>query len=150
MTSKRFKLLARDDQTGYHDIPWALGARAYAVYSKRHGTHQSLELVNERGGFSPGEMDQFLPGWRDMVAASELMTPWSLMLWAILHGIMQVSGSPSGGTACFRCDDLDIDPGWIELDEQGNLIPDEDLTYKLRHMHKGWLEARNLLTPVGE
>ncbi len=150
MTNKRFRLLATDDKTGLGDIPWSMGARAYAAYSARYGTNQSIETLNQRGGFSPGEMDQFLPGWRDQIAAAELLTPEQLMLWAILHGIMEIAGHTKGNTKAFKCDDLSIDLDWIEVDEQGSLIPDEDLTYKLRHMHKGWLEARNLLTPVGE
>lgn len=51
-------------------IPWAIHLEAYAAYSKRHGPQ--LELINGRcrGGFCPGELDEFVPGWRARAAAS--------------------------------------------------------------------------------
>ncbi|NNC17653.1 hypothetical protein HJC22_18200 [Corallococcus exiguus] len=48
-------------------IQWALAERAYADYSRRFGTSQSLELLAERGGFGVYEMDLFVPGWRKEV-----------------------------------------------------------------------------------
>ena len=48
-------------------IPWALAEEAYAVYASRYGTSQSLVRLAERGGFGVGEMDMFLPDWRDRV-----------------------------------------------------------------------------------
>jgi hypothetical protein len=49
-------------------IPWSVAEKAFSVYSARYGRDQSLERMAERGGFGPGEMDLFLPGWRDEVA----------------------------------------------------------------------------------
>jgi hypothetical protein len=46
-------------------IPWSVAELAYSVYSARYGTSQSLETLAERGGFGAGEMDKFLPDWRD-------------------------------------------------------------------------------------
>ena len=46
-------------------IPWSVADLAYSVYSGLYGRSQSLERLAERGGFGPGEMDDFLPGWRD-------------------------------------------------------------------------------------
>src|SRR5690606_9962744 len=46
-------------------IPWSVAERAYSVYAARYGKGQSLERMAERGGFGPGEMDMFLPGWRE-------------------------------------------------------------------------------------
>ena len=46
-------------------IPWKVAERAYAEYSRRFGTYQSLERLAERGGFSEFEMDVFYPGWRE-------------------------------------------------------------------------------------
>jgi hypothetical protein len=43
--------------------------RAYSVYAGKYGTSQSLARLAERGGFAPGEMDEFLPGWREDCAA---------------------------------------------------------------------------------
>jgi hypothetical protein len=44
-------------------IPWSTAERAYAAYSVRFGTTQSLERLAERGGFGPRELDMFVPGW---------------------------------------------------------------------------------------
>lgn len=38
----------------------AVTARAYEVYSHLYGTGQSLDRLNERGGFSWGELVMFL------------------------------------------------------------------------------------------
>jgi hypothetical protein len=47
-------------------IPWSVAELAYSVYASRYGVGQSLEVLAGRGGgFGPGEMDEFLPGWRD-------------------------------------------------------------------------------------
>lgn len=46
-------------------IPWSVAELAYSVYAGRYGTSQSLERLAERGGFGDGEMDEFLPDWRD-------------------------------------------------------------------------------------
>lgn len=51
-------------------IPWEIHLEAYAVYCKRWGPQQALidlEGRNCRGGFSTGELDDFIPGWRDRV-----------------------------------------------------------------------------------
>lgn len=45
-------------------IPWAVAEEAYAVYSSKYGTQQSLERIAERGGFHEQEMDDFVPNWR--------------------------------------------------------------------------------------
>lgn len=45
-------------------IPWSVADLAYSVYRNRYGAEQSLERLAERGGFGPGEMDEFLPDWR--------------------------------------------------------------------------------------
>ena len=55
----------------YHDktIPWQVHGLAWEAYAKEYGTSQSAERLAERGGFGCGEMDRFLPGWRDMAHA---------------------------------------------------------------------------------
>lgn len=45
-------------------IPWEVADLAFSVYAAQYGTGQSLERLAERGGFSPSEMDEFLPDWR--------------------------------------------------------------------------------------
>lgn len=46
-------------------IPWSVAELAYSVYASRYGRGQSLERLAERGGFGPGEMDEFVPDWRE-------------------------------------------------------------------------------------
>jgi hypothetical protein len=49
-------------------IPWAMHLRAYDAYCKRYGEQKALidlEGRNCRGGFGVGELDMFIPGWRD-------------------------------------------------------------------------------------
>lgn len=53
---------------GVRSIPMWLAEEAYAVYSARYGTSQSLETLGRRGGFSEGELDMFVPGWRDKIS----------------------------------------------------------------------------------
>jgi hypothetical protein len=50
-------------------IPWAIADLAYSVYSSRFGRSQSLERLAERGGFHAGEMDDYLPDWRERSSA---------------------------------------------------------------------------------
>ncbi|RYZ46278.1 MAG: hypothetical protein EOO72_02365 [Myxococcaceae bacterium] len=67
MSERRFPLLTdyRERKAGLPaSIPWDLAERAYADYSRRYGTSQSLERLAERGGFGPGELDVHVPGWR--------------------------------------------------------------------------------------
>jgi len=48
-------------------IPWDMHLRAYEAYEKRWGEQRALldlEGRNCRGGFSVGELDSFIPGWR--------------------------------------------------------------------------------------
>lgn len=52
-------------------IPWSLHLEAYEVYCKKYGKQDAmidLEGKNCRGGFHVGELDEFIPGWRDRVS----------------------------------------------------------------------------------
>lgn len=49
-------------------IPWSMHLRAYDAYSKKWSPQPAmidLEGRNCRGGFSVGELDDFIPGWRE-------------------------------------------------------------------------------------
>lgn len=46
-------------------IPWAMHLRAYDAYSKKWAPQKAMIEGGCRGGFSVGELDQFIPGWRD-------------------------------------------------------------------------------------
>jgi hypothetical protein len=52
---------------GPRSIPWEIAEEAYSAYAQRYGKGQSLEELAKRGGFSWGEMDEYLPGWRERV-----------------------------------------------------------------------------------
>jgi hypothetical protein len=52
-------------------IPWSLQLEAYDVYRARWGGQAALIDLDRRGcrgGFSTGELDGFVPGWRDRVS----------------------------------------------------------------------------------
>jgi hypothetical protein len=52
-------------------IPWPLHLEAYDAYCKKWGAQPALidlEGRNCRGGFSTGELDEFIPGWRDKIS----------------------------------------------------------------------------------
>lgn len=52
-------------------IPWAMHMEAYAAYAKRWSPQIALiDLFGRgcRGGFGLGEMDEFVPGWRDQLS----------------------------------------------------------------------------------
>jgi hypothetical protein len=55
-------------------IPWAIADLAYSVYSAESGRSQSLEDLARRGGFGAGEMDMFLPDWRERCSAIDEAT----------------------------------------------------------------------------
>lgn len=61
----------------YHGktIPWRVHGLAWEAYAKKYGRAQSAERLAERGGFGIGEMDEHLPGWRDMVDAIDNPAP---------------------------------------------------------------------------
>lgn len=52
-------------------IPWSLHLKAYSVYCQKWGAQEALiDLAGRgcRGGFSTGELDDFIPGWREEVS----------------------------------------------------------------------------------
>lgn len=57
---------------GYNPgIPWSLHLEAYDAYCKKYGGQEALiDLAGRgcRGGFGVGELDTFIPGWRDKVS----------------------------------------------------------------------------------
>jgi hypothetical protein len=56
-------------------IPWALHLEAYEVYCKRYRPQPRLIEGNCRGGFSAGELDDFIPGWRARVSVAAVGRP---------------------------------------------------------------------------
>lgn len=51
----------------YGTIPWSIAEIAYAAYAKKYGRDQSIEEINQRGGFGVCEMDMFYPDWRKAI-----------------------------------------------------------------------------------
>jgi len=49
-------------------IPWSMHLRAYDFYCKQYGKQDALIEGWCRGGFSTGELDMFIPGWREELA----------------------------------------------------------------------------------
>lgn len=57
-------------------IPWSLHLEAYAVYSKKWAPQPAmidLEGRGCRGGFSTGELDEFIPDWRERISERTAM-----------------------------------------------------------------------------
>lgn len=52
---------------GPNQVPWWIAEKAYEGYSARYGTSQSLERLDQRGGFGTTELDMFFPGWREAI-----------------------------------------------------------------------------------
>lgn len=53
---------------------------AFAAYAARYGNSQSAERLAERGGFSVGELDMFVPGWEGRTDVD-----WSRLLCRVPH-----------------------------------------------------------------
>lgn len=51
---------SREHGKGLGSVDWAEHLEAWAVYASRYGKSQSAERIAERGGFSFGELYQFL------------------------------------------------------------------------------------------
>lgn len=49
-------------------IPWDMHLEAYNAYCKRYGAQQALIEGDCRGGFGVGELDMFIPGWREKLS----------------------------------------------------------------------------------
>lgn len=54
-------------------IPWDMHLRAYDVYCKRYSAQKALIEGGCRGGFGTGELDMFIPGWREELSERRLL-----------------------------------------------------------------------------
>lgn len=70
---RRFTVMLQKEHAPHPTtIPWSVAELAYSVYATKYGgAGQSLERVNQRGGFAPSELDMFLPNWRQLAKAAE-------------------------------------------------------------------------------
>ncbi len=57
-------------------ISWALADEAYPAYSEDGGRGQTIERMAQRGGWSPGELDEYRPGWRPVEQKIRGLTEW--------------------------------------------------------------------------
>lgn len=62
-------------------IPWRIAELAYSTYVRKYASKQTLERINERGGFYAEEMDELMPGWRDMVSEAADLRCLARSLW---------------------------------------------------------------------
>lgn len=84
-------------------IPWSMHLRAYVGYCKKWSPQPALidlEGRNCRGGFSTGELDDFIPGWLDEL--SELAATKA-----------QITRLREALTAVLRATDFDDSEPWI-------------------------------------
>lgn len=91
-------------------IPWAIHLEAYEVYCKRYGAQPALidlEGRNCRGGFGTGELDAFIPGWRDRVAEFGLLKTEVAQLRARVAELEELLRS-----ACAIADRSGLDTAW--------------------------------------
>ena len=65
-------------------VPAVVAERAYEVYSHLFGTSQSLEKLNQRGGFGTGELIAFL------YAHAHPKLEWSMRVDEALNGMENV------------------------------------------------------------
>lgn len=69
-------------------IPWSLHLEAYDAYRAKWSGQAAmidLELRGCRGGFSVGELDDFIPGWRERVAEITYLRERVARLRRIVH-----------------------------------------------------------------
>ena len=93
-------------------IPWSIAELAYSVYAANYGKGQSLEYLAQRGGFGPGEMDMFLPGWREMCSEINRLTSGRLTpeeFQTLCHNLNE------RGTPCTR---EEFEKGCVEFQNQ--------------------------------
>lgn len=76
-------------------IPWEMHLRAYDAYCARYSAQPALiDLAgrNCRGGFSVGELDVFIPGWRDELTERTAMLKQIAALEAALDLALEALG----------------------------------------------------------
>lgn len=74
MPSEPDKRAPVQDRSGLiKSIPWEMHLRAYTAYCKKWGSQQALIEGGCRGGFALGELDDFIPGWRDELPELETL-----------------------------------------------------------------------------
>lgn len=72
-------------------IPWSMHLRAYDAYCKKYGPQEALiDLEGRycRGGFGTGELDMFIPGWREEL--SELTRLKAALDKALVREVKQI------------------------------------------------------------
>lgn len=84
-------------------IPWSIAELAYSVYAGQYGKDQSLEQLAQRGGFGPGEMDMFLPGWRERSVEVVRLKDRVAQLEKALQEIRSNCGCGEDNEPCANC-----------------------------------------------
>lgn len=86
-------------------IPWSMHLRAYDAYCKKYGPQAAmidLEGRNCRGGFSTGELDDFIPGWREELSELRRLAASVERLRAALKKLPTTIRAASGGAGRVR------------------------------------------------
>lgn len=110
-------------------IPWAMHLRAYDAYCKKWGKQEALidlEGRNCRGGFSVGELDDFIPGWRDELSELTAARATIVRLSAELEAaradnerlIVDIEKNSDPAAHCEGCGaPLFVDEDWVSSDD---------------------------------
>ena len=81
-------------------IPWSLHLEAYDAYCKKWSKQEAmidLEGRGCRGGFSTGELDGFIPGWRDKVSEMTKLKAENAELRAEIARLSDLVAIATGG-----------------------------------------------------
>lgn len=87
-------------------IPWPMHLEAYAVYCKRYSPQPAMiDLKGRgcRGGFSDGELDVFIPGWRERVSPITELQQRIVAVRAICEDHEKRHPDPSGQPCDYHC-----------------------------------------------
>jgi hypothetical protein len=66
-------------------IPWSMHLRAYDAYCKRYSPQRALIEGGCRGGFGVGELDMFIPGWREELSEITKLKTENARLLALIE-----------------------------------------------------------------
>lgn len=105
-------------------IPWELHLEAYEAYSKKWSPQPALIDLkgrNCRGGFSTGELDGFIPGWRERLPEMKAQRDYVASLEEQIAALQQkVAEAPYAAVAAIKFA-LDSDEGfdWLSWWNEG-------------------------------
>lgn len=141
MSEKMFPIQSQRNYKGEAyplSIPWSVAALAYTVYSNRYGRGQSLERLAERGGFGPGEMDDFLPDWRARCCRIVSLESELQRLRKII-GDIETIRADEGNSVTICCDNPEAES--VDAQCAVDVIADFTNWQEKRYLAKDWSTA---------